>query len=70
MFSFHAARGRGDGRWLTSISPEAEFMNVQFFEVSGHYLESSQTGFPYTMFTLQTSFKQLFLERGGGGGEE
>jgi hypothetical protein len=26
-------------RWF----PEAEFMNVQFVEVSGHYLESSQT---------------------------
>ncbi len=38
-----------------------------FVEVSGHNLESSEFSdlrFPYTMFTLQTSFKTLLLKRG------
>jgi hypothetical protein len=65
MFSFQL-EGGGGGRGLTSNSPEAEFMNVQIVADSGHYLASSQTGFPYTMFTLQTSFKPLLL---GGGWE-
>ncbi len=40
-----------------------------FAEVSGHILESSQTDlrFPYTMFTLQTSFDHTFAQGGGGG---
>jgi hypothetical protein len=38
-----------------------------FVEVSGHNLEFSDMRFPYTMFTLQTSFKPLLLKVGGGG---
>jgi hypothetical protein len=48
-----------------TYSTEAEFMNVQFVEVSGYDLKSLR--FPYTMFTLQTSFKPLLLGGGGGG---
>jgi hypothetical protein len=47
------------------MNPEAEFMNV---EVSVHNLETSQTfEFPYTVITLQTSFKPLLLQEGGEG---
>jgi hypothetical protein len=39
-----------------------------FVEVSEHNIESSQNlRLPYTMFTLQTSFKTLLLKGGGGG---
>ncbi len=33
----------------------------------GIFLRVLGPGFPYTMFTFQTSFKPLFLKRGGGG---
>ncbi len=39
-----------------------------FVEVSGHN-QFSDLRFPYTMFTLQTSFKLLLLGGGGKGGE-
>jgi hypothetical protein len=37
-----------------------------FVEVSWHNLEFSDLRFPYTMFTLQTSFKPPLLNGGGG----
>ncbi len=43
--------------------PEPEFMNVQFRWV--WFLKR----FPYTMFTLQTSFNPLLHKGGGGAGE-
>jgi hypothetical protein len=50
----------------STCSPEAEFMNKKFVEVSGHNLENYQTwGFQNTMLILQTSFKHILL--GGGG---
>jgi hypothetical protein len=35
-------------------------------EVSGHNLEGFSDLFPYTMFTLQTSFKPFLLKGVGG----
>jgi len=44
-------------------------MQFRFLEVSGHNLSQfSDLRFPFTMFTLQASFKPLLLKRGVGGG--
>jgi hypothetical protein len=50
------------GSTCCMISAEAELMNVQF---SWGFWEFSDLRFPYTMFTLQTSFN-YFCSRGGG----
>jgi hypothetical protein len=56
---------------MPQSNTEAEFMNNNFVEVSGHNLsEFFDLRFPFTMFSLQASFKLLLLKRvkGGGGG--
>ncbi len=40
----------------------------KFVEVLGIVLRFSDLRFPYTIFTLQTSFKSFLLTGGGGGG--
>ncbi len=57
--------------WLEKLSnsitlSEAEFMNVQFVEISGHNFETSQTsGSVYNDFS--TNKFQITLVQGGGG---
>jgi hypothetical protein len=54
---------------LKMDSKGAEFMNVNFVEVSGHIMRVLRFEVSvYTMFTLQTSFKSLSLGGAGGGG--
>jgi hypothetical protein len=60
----------------TVILPNITFYRIlkpnswtyNFVEVSVHNLRVLNLRFPYTMFTLQTSFKPLLLTGGGGGG--
>ncbi len=57
--------------YCTSASAKAEFMNVKFFSpwrFLGIILRVLRLlRFPYTMFTVQTSFSPLLLKGGGGG---
>ncbi len=59
-------------QWRTvfcTVYNEAEFMNIQFrWGFWAWSWEFSDLRFPYTMFSLQTSFNPLFLGGGGGGG--
>ncbi len=52
---------------------EPNSWTYNFVEVLGHNLESwvrfLRLRFPYTMSSLQTSFKRLFLKKGGGGAQ-
>jgi hypothetical protein len=50
--------------WST---PEAEFMNVQFVEVSGHYVESSQTLGLRIQCLHHKPVSNHFCSRGAGG---
>jgi hypothetical protein len=57
---------REGGCVLSEHITEAEFMNVQFR--CGFWASSSEFSdlrFPYTMFTLHTSFKPFLLKEGG-----
>ncbi len=54
---FNSTRGR--------LYQKPNSWTYNFFEVSGHNLEFSDSRFPYTMFSLQNCFNQLFIKGEG-----